>query len=96
MYYYSLDDTTAASLLPDLPLPHADAPAETPQRFLVSRDPSDGRALFCVSDPRQLAAETDDLRALDPGRIPGPAPELPEDVLRAIRERRLSAVNVRR
>lgn len=95
MYYYSLDDTTAASLLPDLPLPHAGAPAETPQRFLVSRDPSDGRALFCVSDPRQLAAETDDLRALDPGRIPGPAPELPEDVLRAIGERRLSAVNVR-
>lgn len=95
MYYYSLDDTTAASLLPDLPLPRADAPAETPQRFLVSRDPSDGRALFCVSDPRQLAAETDDLRALDPGRIPNPAPELPEDVLRAIGERRLSAVNVR-
>lgn len=95
MYYYSLDDTTAASLLPDLPLPHADAPAETPQRFLVSRDPSDGRALFCVSDPRQLTAETDDLRALDPGRIPNPAPELPEDVLRAIGERRLSAVNVR-
>lgn len=95
MYCYSLDDTTAASLLPDLPLPRADAPAETPQRFLVSRDPSDGRALFCVSDPRQLAAETDDLRALDPGRIPGSAPELPEDVLRAIGERRLSAVNVR-
>ena len=34
MYCYSLDDTTAASLLPDLPLSPAAAPAEPPQRLL--------------------------------------------------------------
>ena len=91
MYYYSIDGTLAASALPGLPFPAAEA--GVPSLFLLERDPLTARTAFRVMDPRQLAAEREDVSWLDPDRM-GAAPELPETVLSAIRAGTLTAVNV--
>ena len=92
MYYYSIDGALAASALPGLPFPAAEA--GVPSLFLLERDPLTARTAFRVMDPRQLAAEREDVSWLDPDRM-GAAPELPETVLSAIRAGTLTAVNVR-
>ena len=62
MYYYRHGEVIFASLLPDLPLEPAKRPsAGTPSLFLIDRDPIRSRSSFCVSDPRQLTAETEDV-----------------------------------
>ena len=72
MYYYRHGEVIFASLLPDLPLEPAKRPsAGTPSLFLIDRDPIRSRSSFCVSDPRQLTAETEDVTWL--GRS-GPLP----------------------
>ena len=91
MYYYSIDGALAASALPGLPFPAAEA--GVPSLFLLERDPLTARTAFRVMDPRQLAAEREDVSWLDPDRM-GAAPELPETVLSAIRAGTLTAVNV--
>ena len=91
MYYYSIDGASAASALPGLPFPAAEA--GVPSLFLLERDPLTARTAFRVMDPRQLAAEREDVSWLDPDRM-GAAPELPETVLSAIRAGTLTAVNV--
>ena len=72
MYYYRHGEVIFASLLPDLPLEPAKRPsAGTPSLFLIDRDPIRSRSSFCVSDPRQLTAETEDVKTrrwtFDPG-----------------------------
>ena len=76
MYYYRHGEVIFASLLPDLPLEPAKRPsAGTPSLFLIDRDPIRSRSSFCVSDPRQLTAETEDVTWLDPSRMrSGPLP----------------------
>ena len=72
MYYYRHGEVIFASLLPDLPLEPAKRPsAGTPSLFLIDRDPIRSRSSFCVSDPRQLTAETEDVTWLDPSRMGG-------------------------
>lgn len=95
MYYYEMNGTAAASLCPELPLPRTEAPAQAPSWFLTDRPARSCRAAFCVSAPRQLTAEREDVRFLDPARISGEQPELPEEFLRKISARQLTAVNVR-
>ena len=78
MYYYRHGEVIFASLLPDLPLEPAKRPsAGTPSLFLIDRDPIRSRSSFCVSDPRQLTAETEDVTWLDPSRMGVPVPSLP-------------------
>ena len=93
MYYYSIDGALAASLLPGLPFPAAQAGA--PSLFLLDRDAESSRAAFRVTDPRQLTAAAQDVSWLDPDRMEAPAPELPQPVSDAIRAGTLTAVNVR-
>ena len=79
MYYYRHGEVIFASLLPDLPLEPAKRPsAGTPSLFLIDRDPIRSRSSFCVSDPRQLTAETEDVTWLDPSRMGVPVPSLPK------------------
>ena len=83
MYYYRHGEVIFASLLPDLPLEPAKRPsAGTP-------------SLFCVSDPRQLTAETEDVTWLDPSRMGVPVPSLPKRLQHTIDARLLRAVNIR-
>ena len=73
MYYYRHGEVIFASLLPDLPLEPAKRPsAGTPSLFLIDRDPIRSRSSFCVSDPRQLTAETEDVTWLDPWAFRSP------------------------
>lgn len=92
MYYYSVEGILAASVLPGLPFPAAEAGA--PSLFLLERDICASRTAFRVTDPRQLTAEHEDVSWLDSDRM-GAVPELPEPVLSAIRAGTLTAVNVR-
>ena len=92
MYYYSIDGALAASALPELPFPAAEA--GVPSLFLLERDALTTRTAFRVTDPRQLTAEGEDVSWLDPGQM-GETPELPETVCSAISTGTLTAVNVR-
>ncbi|MBE6996123.1 MAG: lactate dehydrogenase [Ruminococcaceae bacterium] len=84
MNYYQVDGRTAVSLSP-LPLPEA-TETGAPELFLFFRDPGCSPAVFRPADPRQLTAETADVRWLDPARL-GALPQLPESIR--------SAANVR-
>lgn len=96
MYYYVYHDTVCAALSPDLPFPRLDAPsAETIPLVLFQRDPVSARASFCISDPRQLTAEREDVSWLDPDRMQAAMPSLPRRKLRLINTRSLRAVNIR-
>ena len=96
MYYYRHGEVIFASLLPDLPLEPAKRPsAGTPSLFLIDRDPIRSRSSFCVSDPRQLTAETEDVTWLDPSRMGVPVPSLPKRLQHTIDARLLRAVNIR-
>ena len=92
MYWYTVNEKTAASYAPELPLP----PAEpgVPELFLVRGDPALRPAAWRVTDPRQLTAERADVTWLDPRRM-GDGPELPEAVSAAIAAGRLTGVNLR-
>ena len=52
MYYYSVNQTLAASFLPDLPFPSAEA--GIPKLFLLNRDPAQGPAVFRATHANQL------------------------------------------
>lgn len=96
MHYYRYGETVFASLLPDLPLETVERPTSgSPSLFLIDRDPVSGRSSFCVSDPRQLTAGTEDISWLDPARMGVPAPALPKRIQRTIDARLLRAVNIR-
>ena len=92
MYYYSVDGILAASALPELPF--SAVQSGTPSLFLLDRDALTTRAVFRVTDPRQLVSESEDVSWLDPSRM-GTVPEFPETVLSAIRAGTLTAVNIR-
>jgi len=62
MYYYSVNQTLAASFLPDLPFPSAEA--GIPTLFLLNRDPNQGPAVFRATHVNQLFAETIDITDL--------------------------------
>ena len=91
MYYYSVNQSLAASFLPELPFPTAEA--GIPELFLLSRDPQQSPAAFRVSHANQLSAETVDVSWLDPARM-APAPELPSVVRSALEAGTLTAVNL--
>lgn len=91
MYYYSVHQTLAASLLPDLPFPAAEA--GVPELFLLKCNPQQGPAAFRVSHANQLSAECMDVSWLDPARIT-PAPEVPAEVRSALEAGTLTAVNL--
>ena len=55
MYYYSVDGILAASALPELPF--SAVQSGTPCLFLLDRDALTTRAVFRVTDPRQLVSE---------------------------------------
>ena len=91
MYYYSVNNALAASLLPELPFPAAQP--GIPALFLVEREST--RSHWKVTAPRQLTAPSEDVAWLDPHRMTSPIPELPETVMDAIRSGTLTAVNLR-
>ena len=62
--------------------------------YLMERDPALGPAAWRVTDPRQLAGETADVRWLDPRRLEE-APALTEEQRAALAAGRLTAVNDR-
>ena len=96
MYYYQHNGHSFAALSPDLPLERIDAPAPgTLTGVLVERDPKDTPAAFCVTDARQLVAESVDVTWLDPARMPVTPPRLPRRIQRGIDSRTLRAVNIR-
>ena len=80
MYYYLADNQLAASFLPNLPLEAAEGGC--PSLFLTALAPH-GRAAWRVTDPRQLSGP-EDVRFLDPRRLP-PPPPLPEALEEAAR-----------
>ena len=81
----------ALSALPDLPLPRLPLGADCPERFLLRR--GGGRAVFCPSDPRQLFAQTEDVRFLSPDSL-GEIPDLPQPLLDRVQNRTLQAVDL--
>lgn len=90
MYHYLVDGRPAVSFLPELPFPAA-APG-VPALFLGRWSYLDRRTAFHVTDPRQLTAGREDVRWLDPGRLE-PAPDFPQEVLSAVKNGALTAVN---
>lgn len=92
MYYYSVNQTLAASFLPDLPFPSEEA--GVPKLFLLNRDPAQGPAVFRATHANQLFAETVDVTWLDPNRMSS-APELSQPVQAALEAGALTAVNLR-
>lgn len=89
MYYYQIDDKPAASFLPELPFPAAER--RVPAVFLTVGPVT--RAAWRVTDKRRLAVPAD-VRWLDPDRL-GPPPEASPEVLSAIQNGTLTAVNLR-
>lgn len=80
---------------PDLPLEHVERPPGNESLiWLFSRKPQSCRASFCVSDVRQLAADQEDIRFLDPTRLPEIFPLPPRRLMLRIDTRILSAVNI--
>lgn len=92
MYYYLVDRRLAASFLPDLPFPSAQA-AE-PELFLLRRSDAVCRAAFRVTDARQLAAASESVCWLDSRRISCDTPVLPEPVRSAMEKGSLTAVDL--
>lgn len=96
MYFYHAGGYLAASLLPNLPLAHAQPPAcGFPPLILVDRDPQTGRTAWRVSDPRQLTAPREDAVWLDADRLPPDSSDLTPATLEAIRAGEVTAVNIR-
>ena len=93
LFWYQTGGRTLVSDRPDLPLPSA-APG-TASAWLFDRDPRNGRACFCASDPRQLTAGREDVAFLSPDRIDAPEPPLTPDLRAQLEARTLTAVNVR-
>ncbi len=62
--------------------------------YQAHRDPALGPAVWRVADPRQLTAETADVRWLDPRRLE-PGPELSPEGRAALTAGRFTGVNVR-
>ena len=91
LYRYEAAGAPALSAIPDLPLPRLPRGEECPERFLLRR--GGGRAVFCPSDPRQLFAETEDVRFLSPDSL-GELPDLPPALLDRIQARTLQAVDL--
>ena len=91
MHYYMTEGRLAASFLPELPFPAAEAGKL--ELFLLRRGGS-GRAAFRVTDPRQLTAEGEDVSWLDADRVPAELPELPPETVKAIGDGTLTAVDV--
>ena len=92
MYYYSVDHRLAASLLPDLPFPAAEA--GQPELFLLRRNNAACRAAFRVTDFRQLTAAGESVFWLDHSRIPAETPALPSEITDAITVGTLTAVDI--
>ena len=96
MHYYLYHDTVCAALSPDLPFARLETPpTDAIPLFLFQRDPAAARTSFCISDPRQLTAEREDVSWLDPDRMDADVPLLPRRKLRLIDTRSLRAVNIR-
>ena len=91
LYCYQAAGAPALSAIPDLPLPRLPPGADCPERFLLRR--GGGRAVFCPSDPRQLFAETEDVRFLAPDSL-GEIPDLPQPLLDRVQNRTLQAVDL--
>ena len=91
MYFYRIHKALAASFLPGLPFPPAEA--GRPALFLTQRDPLRSRAIWRVTDGRQLTAE-ESVLWLDSGRISPEMPQLPPDVAAAIQAGTLTGVNL--
>ena len=89
MYFYHAGGYLAASLLPNLPLAHAQP------LILVDRDPRTGRTAWRVSDPRQLTAPREGAVWLDADRLPPASSDLTPAALEAIRTEEITAVNTR-
>ena len=96
MYFYHAGGYLAASLLPNLPLAHAQPPVcGFPPLILVDRDPRTGRTAWRVSDPRQLTAPREGAVWLDADRLPPASSDLTPAALEAIRTEEITAVNIR-
>lgn len=91
LYCYQAAGAPALSAIPDLSLPRLPLGVDCPERFLLRR--GGGRAVFCPSDPRQLFAETEDVRFLAPDSL-GEIPDLPQPLLDRIQNRTLQAVDL--
>ena len=91
LYCYQAAGAPALSAIPDLSLPRLPLGVDCPERFLLRR--GGGRAVFCPSDPRQLFAETEDVRFLAPDSL-GEIPDLPQPLLDRIERRTLQAVDL--
>ncbi|MFR6041459.1 MAG: hypothetical protein ACLUHL_08755 [Dysosmobacter welbionis] len=92
MYYYRHGEVLASAAGP--PWSRRSVPPQGAQPFLIDRDPIRSRSSFCVSDPRQLTAETEDVTWLDPSRMGVPVPSLPKRLQHTIDARLLRAVNI--
>lgn len=96
MYFYHAGGYLAASLLPNLPLAHAQPPVcGFPPLILVDRDPRTGRTAWRVSDPRQLTAPREGAVWLDADRLPPASSDLTPAALEAIRTEEITAMNIR-
>ena len=73
--------------------PAGKPPADAPLYWLFHRAPDRSRATFCVSDPRQLTAETESVRFLAPDRLGAPSCRISQRLLNRIDARSLQAVN---
>ena len=91
MYYYSVENKLAASFLPGLPFPAAEA--GIPELFLVKRELPIARCAWRVTDARQLTAADETVAWFDPSRM-GEKPELPESVTAAIESGSLTAIDI--
>lgn len=90
MHYYNHQRRLAASPLPDLPLPRAEA--GIPALFLTAEDPARGRTVWRPTAPHHLTAPAS-AAWLD--RAAGEGIELPQPVRAALDAGTLTAVNVR-
>lgn len=90
MHYYNHQRRLAASPLPDLPLPRAEA--GVPALFLTVEDPARGRTVWRPTAPHHLTAPAS-AAWLD--RTAGEGIELPQPVRAALDAGALTAVNVR-
>jgi len=91
MYYYLVGQQLTASFLPDLPFPSA--LEGKPELFLLRRSTAACRAVFRVTDPRQLTSFAENVSWLDAGRLPE-CPVLPLEVETAIQNGTLTAVDL--
>lgn len=90
MYYYDFRGQLAASPLPDLSLPKAEA--GVPSLFLAAEDPCRGRTVWRPTAPHHLTAPAS---AAWLNRNAGEGAELPQPVRSALEGGTLTAVNIR-